>query len=45
MTGKSVATPIAAAIAALVLEHVIQNDPESCLAKQLDELKKYDGKS
>ncbi|CZT10177.1 uncharacterized protein RAG0_14718 [Rhynchosporium agropyri] len=38
MTGKSVATPIAAAIAALVLEHVIQNDPESCLAKQLDEL-------
>ncbi|KAL2067620.1 hypothetical protein VTL71DRAFT_15716 [Oculimacula yallundae] len=45
MTGTSVATPIAAAVAALVLEYVIQNDPESFLVDQLDEFKEYDGMS
>ncbi|KAG4434252.1 hypothetical protein IFR05_010271 [Cadophora sp. M221] len=45
MSGTSVATPIAAAVAALVLEYVLQNDPESFLIKHLDEFKEYDGMS
>ncbi|KAK0115755.1 hypothetical protein ONS95_012808 [Cadophora gregata] len=45
MSGTSVATPMAAAVAALVLEYVLQNDPESSLLKQLDEFKEYDGMS
>ncbi|KAH7378165.1 hypothetical protein BKA64DRAFT_251663 [Cadophora sp. MPI-SDFR-AT-0126] len=45
MSGTSVATPMAAAVAALVLEYVLQNDPESTLLKQLDEFKEYDGMS
>jgi len=45
MSGTSVATPMAAAVAALVLEYVLQNDPESILLKQLDEFKEYDGMS
>ncbi len=43
MSGTSVATPIAAGIAALVLEYVLQNDPESSLMEQLDDFKQYDG--
>lgn len=43
MSGTSVATPIAAAVAALVLEYVLQNEPESPLLEQLDDFKQYDG--
>ncbi|KAH7309953.1 hypothetical protein BKA65DRAFT_485176 [Rhexocercosporidium sp. MPI-PUGE-AT-0058] len=45
MTGTSVATPVAAAVAALVLEYVMQNDPESFLIDNLNEFKEYDGMS
>ncbi|KAE8443372.1 hypothetical protein EG329_001930 [Mollisiaceae sp. DMI_Dod_QoI] len=43
MSGTSMATPIAAGVAALVLEYVLQNDPESVLIEQLDDLKHPDG--
>ncbi|CZR60297.1 uncharacterized protein PAC_10193 [Phialocephala subalpina] len=43
MTGTSVATPMMAGVAALVLEFVLQNDPESVLIEQLEDLKHQDG--
>lgn len=43
MSGTSVATPIAAGVAALILEYTIQNDPESWILDCLDDLKQYDG--
>ena len=48
MSGTSVATPIAAATAALLLEFALQNDPsdevtDKVLKDQLHWMKKYDG--
>ncbi|KAF8855730.1 subtilisin-like protein, partial [Acephala macrosclerotiorum] len=42
-SGTSIATPIMAGVAALVLEFVLQNDPESVLIEQLEDLKHQDG--
>ncbi len=48
MSGTSVATPVAAGVAALLLEFTMQSDPsdpvtDKLLKKQLDWLKQYDG--